>query len=407
MKILHIIDSGGLYGAEAVLLNLVSEQITMGLGPTIASIGEKNIPEKPLEIEAQKKGFKVKKYRMRPGPNIHGMFKVLRYAQQNKFNILHSHGYKGNVAFGLMPKRFRKVPLISTLHGWTSVSGFSKNRVYEWLDLISLKYIDAVVLVSEAMKSHPRLKNLNSVNFHVIPNGIPIKDAQFNDSTNQPFNHSMSHGKFNDPTNQQFNKSPTRFDDSTTHQFDQNIIDFCNSGYTIGSIGRLSYEKGYRYLIEALYLLVKKVIDARLVIIGEGYERDFLQDLALQFNLNDRIMLPGYRDRAKKYLPYFKVFVISSLTEGLPITLLEAMQAKIPIVATRVGGMPEVLQNGRAALLAQPRKPDALATAISRLYYDQNLAQELSAMAYQRVTTIYDSKTMASNYLKIYNDLIN
>jgi len=414
LKVLHIIDSGGLYGAEVVLLNLVAEQIRMGLHPTIASIGEKNIDEKLLEKEALKRGFKIKKFRMRPGPNIHGMFKVLRYAQQNEFNILHSHGYKGNVAFGLTPKRLRKIPMISTLHGWTSVSGFSKNRVYEWLDLISLKYVDAVVLVSEAMKSHPKFKARKGINFHVIQNGIPVPDyetftapAQWNEPVvNIPSGSnlkSIQPGQSTVPshlTNEQFN-------DLTNQRLDQSIIEFCQGGFTIGSIGRLSTEKGYRYLIEALNFLVKKGIDARLIIIGEGYERNFLEGLVSQFELRDKVMLPGYRDSAKKYLAYFKVFVISSLTEGLPITLLEAMQVRVPIVATEVGGVPEVLQNGRGGLLIEPGSPNDIAEAISRLYHDQNHAQELSAMAYQRVTTIYDSKTMASNYLKIYNDLIN
>ncbi len=381
MKILHIIDSGGLYGAEMVLFNLVAEQINLGLDPTIASIGEKHIEEKPLETEAIKRGFKIKKFWMFPGPNPHGMLKVLRYAQQNGFDILHSHGYKGNVAFGLMPKRLRKLPLVSTLHGWTSVSGFSKNRVYEWLDLISLKYIDAVVMVNRAMLSNPRLKSLNGVNYYVVNNGIPILETQFNDSTNQPFNES-------------------------TKDLDQSIIDFCNKGFAIGSMGRLSYEKGYRYLIHALNLLVKEGIDAHLIIIGEGYERNSLEGLVAQFELSDKVMLPGYLDDAKNYIPFFNVFVLSSLTEGLPITLLEAMQAKVPIVATEVGGIPEVLHNGRAGLLIQPCKPHALAEAIRRLYHDGELASKLTNVAYHRVTTHYATKNMASGYLDIYKNLI-
>ena len=159
-------------------------------------------------------------------------------------------------------------------------------------------------------------------------------------------------------------------------------------------------------MIEALNLLVKKGTDARLVIIGEGYERDFLQDLALQFNLNDRIMLPGYRDSAKNYLPYFKVFVISSLTEGLPITLLEAMQAKVPIVATEVGGILEVLNYGRGGLTVQPGKPFPLNKAISSLYHDGKLAKDLASFSYQEVVTKHKSETMALGYLDIYKKLV-
>jgi len=238
------------------------------------------------------------------------------------------------------------------------------------------------------------LKNLNSVNFNIIPNGIPVTDAQFNDSTKQPFNQ-------NETQQTQITQVTQR-----TQKLDPAIIDFCKKCYTIGSIGRLATEKGYRYLIEALDLLVKEGLDMRLVIIGKGYEGNFLKKLVEQFDLTDRVLMPGYREEAKNYIPFFNVFVLSSLTEGLPISLLEAMQVKVPIVATKVGGIPEVLQNGRAGLLTQPCKSDTLAQAIRRLYRDGELASKLRNVAYHTVTTHYTTKNMALGYLDIYKNLI-
>ena len=388
MKILHVVDSGGLYGAEVMLLSLIDEQIKLGLDPTIASIGEKHIKEKPIETEALKKGFKVKKFRMFPGPNIAGALKVLKYAERNGFDLLHSHGYKGNVAFGFMPRKFRKIPLVSTAHGWTSTKGLTKNRIYEWLDTLSFKFIDAVVLVSNTMKSHPRLKSLNGNNIHVIPNGIPIPDStvtQFNDSTTHPFN-----------------QSPIQFNNSTNQPFDKEIEAFCSKGFTIGSIGRLSTEKGYKHLVGALGILIKEGIDARLVIIGEGYQRYYLEGLVDELGLSGRVMLPGYRDNAKQYIPRFNAFAISSLTEGLPITLLEAMQAKVPIVATDVGGIPEVLQNGTAGVLVQSSDSNEFAEALARLYHHAQWARELTNIAYKTAVTDFSSQKMAEQYLDIY-----
>jgi len=289
-----------------VLLNLVAEQIKQGLDPTIASIGEKHIQEKPIETEALKRGFKVNEFHMRPGPNVLGALDILKYAWSEKIDILHSHGYKGNILFGFIPKSIRKIPMVSTIHGWISTNNsFSKMKLYEWLDSKSLKYIDAVVLVSKAMKSHPRMENLNGIKFHVIPNGIPV----FKSST--PSEHLNLAPSVSPPSH-----LPT-FSTSIPSDLDQKIIDFCSKGFTIGSIGRLSTEKGYKYLIEALSLLTKKGIDARLIIIGEGDVRDYLEGLVARFGLTNRIMLPGYRENAKQYLDYFNVFVISSLTEGL------------------------------------------------------------------------------------------
>ena len=415
LKVLHIIDSGGLYGAEMVLLNLVAEQIKLGLDPTIASIGEKNIKEKSLETEALKRGFKVKKFRMFPGPNIAGALEVLRFAHQEGFDLMHSHGYKGNVAFGFMSRKFRKIPLIATAHGWTSTKGLTKNRIYEWLDTLSFKFIDAVVLVSNAMKSHPKLKNLNSINFHVIPNGIPIPDVTspphlLNPSPSIP---SPSHLPNTSPSvtspSDLPNTSPSvtspsdLLNPSPSKSFDKKIIDFCQNAYTIGSIGRLSTEKGYKYLIEALSLLIKNGIDARLIIFGEGYERDYLEYLITKFKLTERVMLPGYRAEAKEFIPYFNVFALSSLTEGLPITILEAMQAKAPIIATRVGGIPEVLQNGDAGLLVKPYNPEALIKEIIKIHNNGKFTQKLVEAAYQRVITNYSSEAMAQKYLDLYS----
>jgi glycosyltransferase involved in cell wall biosynthesis len=392
LKILHIIDSGGLYGAEVMLINLIAEQIKLGLDPTIASIGKKSIHEKQLETEAMKRDFKVKKFRMRPGPNYLGAMKILKYANKKGFNILHSHGYKGNILIGLLPRKIRKIPIVSTLHGWTSTNGFSKMHLYEWLDRKSLKHIDSVVLVSNAMKSHPKLKGLKGINFHVISNGIPIPEKRVNESTTQ-----------------QFNQSTTQSTQQTqaTQNLDSGILNFCSKGFTIGSIGRLSKEKGYKYLIEALALLIKKGIDVRLIIIGEGDERGSLVGLITKAELSDHVLMPGYIDDAKRYISLFNVFILSSLTEGLPITLLEAMQAKIPIVATNIGGIPEVLQNGKAGFVISPGRSKVLAESIDRIHSHTDLADKFINNAYQRVSTCYASKTMATKYFNVYNRLLN
>lgn len=376
MKILHIIDSGGLYGAEVMLLNLIAEQVKLGLDPTIASIGEKNIREKPLEAEALKRGFKIKKFRMRLGPNIMGARKILQFAHQDAFDLMHSHGYKGNILFGLMPKAVRKLPLISTLHGWTSTNGMTKMRIYECLDAISLKFIDAVVLVNKAMQSNPKLRNRRGLNLYVVNNGIPIPDVV---------------------------AQPTQ---ETQQKLDRRIMDFCSEGYTVGAIGRLSKEKGFNFLIQSLHLLAQEASDAQLVIIGEGEERNSLDALVKKLKLEDKVLMPGYKEQAKRYMPFFDVFVIPSLTEGLPITLLEAMHTKVPIVATEVGGIPEALQYGRAGLLVQPSKPHAIAEAINRIYHDVKFAKRLVSYSHNKALTKYTSIKMAQRYFYIYNKLL-
>ena len=378
LRILHTIDSGGLYGAEVMLLALVEEQIKSGHQPVIASIGEKLIEPKPLEVAARQKGFEVEVFQMFPGPNVAGAIKILRYAWRNHFDIIHSHGYKSNVLFGFLPRKFRKLPMVSTLHGYTSINGFSKGRLYEWLDSIGLRFIDEVVLVNRGMLRHPRINRLKSGKFRVVDNGIPIEEPadQIKGVSNQA--------------------------GDASHPTDAIINDFCRKGFTIGSIGRLSREKGFELLIDALCRVKERGIDAGLVIIGDGNLKRKLTDYANERGVADKVLMPGYRRDACRFMPLFSVFAISSYTEGLPITLLEAMRARVPVVATAVGGIPEVLDSGKVGCLVKMGCAGELAAGIMKLHDEPALSAALSERAYKRLMIHYSSVAMAEKYHKIY-----
>lgn len=374
MKILHIIDSGGLYGAEIMLLSLIQEQINLGMEPTICSIGVPEVEEKSLETEALKKGVNVKKVRMRDGPNIMGALKILKFAHEEHFSLIHAHGYKADIFFGFIPKIVRKLPLVSTVHGWTSTSRICKMKIYEWLDLKSLKYFDAVVLVNKAMLSIPKIRTCNLRNISIINNGISTIDCSI-------VNPSDTYGQ--------------------SCAIDKEVIDFCREGFIIGALGRLSPEKGFDYLIDAVRQL-RKDIRLKLVIIGDGPLKEKLQMRIKKMNLSDCVLLVGYVPHGRKYIKLFDVFVLPSLTEGLPITLLEAMQEQAPIVASKVGGIPDVLQGGLGGLLVEPADPESLATAIKKLYRDKELALQLVTFSFDEVNKRYTSKAMAMQYFEVY-----
>ena len=393
MKVLHLIDSAGLYGAEVMLLHLVAEQIKQGLQPIIASIGEKGIDEKPLETEAKKRGFRVEKFRMTPGPNYLGALKILRFAWHEGVDILHSHGYKGNILFGFIPRKIRRIPIITTVHGYTSIgNGFSRMRAYEWLDSKVLSFMDAVVFVSSAMKSDPRFKHLNPSKVHVIHNGIPLspQPAQIGQATQSTLLTRVSQGT------QQTQRT------QATSDLDPEIVSFCTNTSTLGSIGRLSPEKGYIYLVRALKIIRDKGHDVRLVIIGEGGERPRLEGEISTLGLNDYVLLPGYRANASAYLPHFDIFVLPSLTEGLPMTILEAMRARVPIVATKVGGIPEILQGEKSCLFVERRDSRTLADALGRLLEDKRLGKLLADNAYDVLSSEISINKTSIRYRIIY-----
>lgn len=373
MKILHIIDSGGLYGAEVMLLNLMSEQVAMGLAPIMASIGDPDVAEKPLEAEARRRGLRVATFRMKPGPNFIGAFRVLGFAWGEQVEVLHSHGYKGNILFGFLPRFLRRIPMVATIHGWTWTGGMTRMRMYEWLDSQSLSFMDRVIAVSSGMKEHPRIRNRSALALEVVANGIPLEAESLQ---------------------------------KDAVGLNGEITAFCRQGFTIGAIGRLSPEKGFEALLEAVATLSAQGTDIRLVILGEGGLRNSLETAVRKLGIAEFVLMPGYVRDARRYLPFFSLFAMPSLTEGLPMVLLEAMQAAVPIVASRVGGIPEVLQHGRCGLLMEPGDQKALELGIRAVMDDNGAAKQRVLAARERVDNEFSSRIMAEKYLTIYRSVL-
>jgi len=374
MKVLHVIDSSGMYGAEKVLLNLVAEQVSIGLYPEIASIGEKGIKEKPLEHEARRLGLPLTIFRMRPGPNVVGAIGLRNYAVRNCFDVYHSHGYKGDILIGLMPSFFRQLPVISTLHGYTSTVGINKMRVYEWVDRAVIPRMDAVVLVSEKMKNNIKNGSLSKANYCVIENGIPA-----------------------------FEPTTDKASDPIFHQ----VAEFCENGFIVGAVGRLSPEKGFHFLIEAFSEVIKNCPKTKLLLMGEGGMRDSIINQIRQLGLEERVFMTGYVEDAVQLMSFFDLFVLPSITEGLPIALLEAMQQGIPSVCTRAGGVLNVLKHEENGLLVNIGDPIGLALAIRRLYEDKTLRNQLGKKAKENVQAKHSSRNMALQYRTLYYRVCN
>jgi len=152
----------------------------------------------------------------------------------------------------------------------------------------------------------------------------------------------------------------------------------------VGAMGRLSQPKGFEVLIEAAKLLVEHVPDARVAIFGDGPERDALRGLIDRYGLQGVVMLGGHRSDVADVLAALDVAVLPSHNEGRPVALMEYMAAERPIVASRVGGVPELVDDGVEALLVEPGSAGALAAAVRRMLEDRGLALRLAAAAGSR-----------------------
>lgn len=368
MKVLHIIDSSGLYGAEIMLLNLMAAQQARGIQPVLFSMGHQREGRKGIEAEAAAREIALEIGRFGGSP-WRATRRLLQAGRDHRADLLHSHGYKSNILLGFCPRAVRRLPVVATLHGWTSQRAFSRLHLYEMADQISLRTLEGVVRVTSDHTS-PKWNGLllRGLETTVIENGIPPLEME------------------------------------GTPEGD--IEAFARGHFTVGAAGRLSPEKGFDTLVEGFALLSRKTAGCRLVIMGEGRLRSWLEEEGRRLGVGDRVLFTGHRREAYRFFPLFSVFALPSRTEGLPITILEAMQAGVPIVASRVGEVPILLGHGTRGLLVDPGDSAGLAAALLSLKEDPQRGRRLAATARSAALCSYSAAEMARKYEELYRRVL-
>jgi len=173
----------------------------------------------------------------------------------------------------------------------------------------------------------------------------------------------------------------------------------------VGNIAALVPHKGQKHLVDAVPLVITQVPDAHVVILGEGELRPALERQVREMHLEKHVLLPGFRTDVLSLLKAFDIFVMASVTEGLGTSLLDAMAAARPIVATRAGGIPEVVVNEETGLLVPARDHERLASAIVRLLKDPDLRRRLAAAGLNRVRAEFSVDRMVDETLAVYRRL--
>lgn len=170
----------------------------------------------------------------------------------------------------------------------------------------------------------------------------------------------------------------------------------------VGNVAALVPHKGQRYLIEAAAIVVRKVPDARFVIVGEGELRPALERQIKEHHLEKHVFLAGFRPDVLSVHKAFDIFVMSSVTEGLGTSLLDAMACGKPIVATTAGGIPEVVKDGTTGLLVPPRDHEAMAAALVMLLTDDTARRAMGAAGGARVRGHFSAERMVQDTLAVY-----
>jgi len=362
VKIFHLLAPAPFGGLERVVFALAAGQKASGHEVAVLPILETDTTEPSLIAELRNVGVQVIPIIQHPRA-----YQAQRKALQEICirlapDVLHSHGSHPDVLAASLGATCGATR-ISTAHGFTG--GTFRNRIYQWMQRVSYHRFDAVVAVSRKLAEELASTKSLRTKLSALPNAWFAPDSLLA-SELVPHPPALSREKFN-----------------------------------IAWIGRMSREKGPDILIEALSAL--RDLPIHVTMIGDGIERPKLQSRATELQLDRRISWAGEVPRASRLLPAFDLLVISSRTEGTPITLFEAMHANVPVVATLVGGVPDVISQAEAILIP-PGDSAALSSAIRSVVNAPAEARIRATRARNRLETDFAPTPWLESYDRIYRN---
>jgi glycosyltransferase involved in cell wall biosynthesis len=261
--------------------------------------------------------------------------------------------------------------LVTTVHGW--VQNTSRTPIYYGIDRVSLRFYDQVICVSDDLHKQCLRLGVRADRCSFIHNAIDC---------------------------QQFSRTLSCTDAKMS-------LGAPMTGLLLGAIGRLSPEKGFDLLIQAVASLVRRGCDIHLLIAGEGSARPQLEAEIAKNAMGDRVKLLGQVPDPRLLLQATDLFVLSSLREGLPNVLLEAMAMQTPVVATRIAGVPLLLRDGAIGVLVEPGSSEELTTGIERLVRDAELRRRLALLGRQRIEQEYSFERRMQRVAALYDRLFD
>jgi len=374
VNVLQLHSSAGLYGAETVILNLSKALRQIKCTSTVGCIADAQQNKPELGKAAETLGLDVVYFPMKTKLDLLTVGKIGQVIHSRGITIIHAHGYKSN-ALGLIASKLYHIPIITTNHLFPPMPlDNRKLQLYSKFDVsFTMKRLDKIVAVSEEIKDKLIKKGLIESKITVIENGIDL----------------------NEYTNNEFDKCAFR-----------RYLNIDADSFIVGTLGRLSTQKGYTFLLEAAKKILSHKTPAVFLIAGDGPLRGQLEEYAKKLNISENVKFIGFRRNTATLLKIMDVFVLSSIDEGLPMAMLEAMAARIPVLVTSVGDIPKVIENNKNGNLVEPGNSEILADKILSLLHNRPLCEQLADNAFDTVSRYYSKEAMCKKYLDIYNDLI-
>ena len=310
-----------------------------------------------------------------PLKDIKAFLEIYKLIKTKKYDIVHTHSSKAGI-LGRWAAKFAGVRIIvHTPHGHVFYGYFNAFVTYFFIlieratALITSKII---ALTNIGLDEHIAFKIAKRDKFIQIYSGIDIEACQ---------------------------SSLMGVEDICRS------LDVKDSNIVFGTISRLTHIKGNKNLVEAFALVVKVIPDARLLLIGEGEERMEIEEIINELKISDSVKLLGFRKDICELLKVIDVFVMASLNEGMGRVVLEAMASGKPVIATKTGGVPELVLNGKTGTLVEPANVDELAQAMIDLGNNRDKMQLFSSEGMKRVSDKFSIEKMVNDIDQLYDEL--
>lgn len=376
-KILHILRGNERGGSSSVIFNLVKKLDDIGYHVTLLFLKKTQLCEKAVSI-----GIIVKVIDKNDGIDLKLPWRLSAFLKEEKFDLIHTHSIGSNFYGRIAKLLVGKIPLVTTVHGDTLKNlkaAFKSNLVSYLIHYIDFRMAilsEKILVVSNLLGKKLIAKGLSRNKVIVIHNGIDLEA---------------------------FEKKGTRgYLKELKREFrirkDEKIV---------GSVGRLIALKNYELFLKAAKDIVEFNKNVKFLIIGDGKQEKKLKKMAFDLKLNNKIIFAGWRTDLTYLYHLMNLFVLSSKSEGLPITILEAMASRKPVVATDVGGISEAVQHGKSGLLVPSDDHIALSSALKCLLNDPNRCQFMGEEGRRIVEQKFTIEKMAAETADVYSGLIS
>lgn len=368
LHVLHLSAPTALAGAERVILTFLKNFDRQRYSVSVASYLNLNFQDNLFTKAVENIGVPLNKILVGRNNLPSELWQTINIIRNNKVDLLHSHGYRSDIS-GFLAAKYSGIPIVSTLHGWTPIS--AKMRAYEALDRWCLKKFDKVLCVSKVIYTALMKSGFSDKKLIYLHNAVSFDEV-----------------------------------DSSCNAEQLKVELGCSPQDTlILSVGRLSPEKGLKVLLLVFKELYTGSKNVKLIIAGDGPQRSELEEIVKELKISEQVVFTGHRDNIQDFYKLAKLFVMPSLTEGFPMALLEAMQAGLPVIATKVGGIPDIIETGVNGLLIEPDNTNDLGIALKQILSNPIFASNLALNAKNTISARYSAEPWAKQIETVYQDV--